>query len=88
VMVVLDSNHHTDHVVDELDAYAPLVSVGQLLVVEDTNISDPAFMGKPIAGPGQALAEWLPLHHEFVRETLCERFLLTFSPGGWLMRVA
>ena len=39
VMVVLDSLHNRDHVLAELRAYAPLVTVGCLLIAEDTNIN-------------------------------------------------
>jgi len=77
VMVVLDSNHETDHVLSELEIFAPLVSVGQLLVIEDTNVE----------GPRNALRAWLPQHPEFLPEPLCERWLLTSNPGGWLRRV-
>jgi cephalosporin hydroxylase len=40
VMVVLDSNHTHQHVLDELEAYAPLTSVGSYCVVFDTLIED------------------------------------------------
>lgn len=50
VMVVLDSNHTHEHVLAELEAYAPLVSKGSYCVVFDTIVEDlPAgkFPGRP-----------------------------------------
>lgn len=40
VMVVLDSNHTHDHVLAELEAYAPLTSQGSYCVVFDTVVED------------------------------------------------
>ncbi|RME58884.1 cephalosporin hydroxylase, partial [Candidatus Parcubacteria bacterium] len=40
VLVFLDSNHTHDHVLAELEAYAPLVSKGSYCVVFDTIIED------------------------------------------------
>lgn len=90
VMVVLDSDHSMAHVLAELAIYAPLVSLGQFLVVEDTNIN-----GRPVPidwkggpGPGPAVDAWLPAHPEFQQDPLAERYGLTMHPGGWLRRVA
>lgn len=54
VLVCLDSNHTHDHVLAELEAYAPLTSVGSYCIVFDTLIEDmPAemFPNRPW-GPG------------------------------------
>jgi cephalosporin hydroxylase len=40
VLVCLDSNHTHDHVLAELEAYAPLVSSGSYVMVGDTIIED------------------------------------------------
>lgn len=40
VMVILDSNHTHDHVVAELEAYAPLTSAGCYCLVFDTIVED------------------------------------------------
>jgi cephalosporin hydroxylase len=92
VMVTLDSLHTKAHVLAELDRYAPLVARGCYLVVEDSNTS-----GHPVSvdldehgtkeGPWEALEEWLPKHKEFEPDPACEKFRMTFNPGGWLRRI-
>lgn len=87
VMVVLDSDHRAAHVTAELEAYAPLVSVGSYLVVEDTNLGHEVWLAF-CPGPREALQAWHRQHPEFVVERQWERHGLTFQPGGWLRRVA
>ena len=40
ILVFLDSNHTHDHVLAELEAYAPLTSIGSYCVVWDTGVED------------------------------------------------
>ncbi|NIQ16554.1 MAG: cephalosporin hydroxylase, partial [Candidatus Dadabacteria bacterium] len=40
IMVCLDSNHTHDHVLKELEVYAPLTSIGSYCIVFDTAIED------------------------------------------------
>lgn len=40
IMVILDSNHTHDHVLQELEAYAPLTSEGSYCIVFDTAVED------------------------------------------------
>ena len=86
-MVVLDSNHHADHVYQELLAYSPLVPQGNYLIVEDTNVNGhPAY---PEFGPGpmEAVGKFLSERDDFVIDQRCERFLMTLNPRGYLRRV-
>jgi cephalosporin hydroxylase len=88
VMAVLDSDHSAEHVRKELELYAPMVTKGQYLVVEDTNIN-----GHPVKksfgpGPMEALMDFLKTNRDFEIDRRQERLKITFSPSGWLKRVA
>jgi cephalosporin hydroxylase len=94
VLVSLDSNHTHAHVLAELEAYAPLTSVGSYCVVFDTVIEDmPAemFPDRPW-GPGDnpktAAVEYLRRHPEFVVDKAMDhKLLVTVAPDGYLKRV-
>lgn len=95
VLVCLDSNHTHDHVLAELDAYAPLTSVGSYCVVFDTIVEDmpEGFFHDRPWGPGNnpktAVREYLKTHPEFVVDaTLENKLLVTVAPEGFLKRVA
>jgi len=86
VLVVLDSDHSRDHVLAELRAYAPLVTPGSYLVVEDTNIN-----GHPVyeafgPGPMEAVQDFLKERDDFEVDRSREKFLFSFNPGGWLRK--
>jgi len=93
VMVCLDSNHTHDHVLAELEAYAPMVSVGSYCIVFDTVIEDlPAemFPDRPW-GPGDnpksAVHAWLPAHPEFEIDTSIDaKLMISVAPQGYLKR--
>lgn len=94
VLVSLDSNHTHEHVLAELEAYAPLTSVGSYCVVFDTLIEDmpkELFPDRPW-GPGNnpktALWEYLKSHPEFeIDKSIQNKLLITVAPDGYLKRV-
>jgi cephalosporin hydroxylase len=94
ILVFLDSNHTHDHVLAELEAYAPLTSVGSYCVVFDTLVEDlPADMfGNRPWGPGDnpktAVREYLKTHSEFeIDRSIQHKLLITVAPDGYLKRV-
>jgi cephalosporin hydroxylase len=86
-MVILDSNHKRGHVLRELKAYAPMVSVGQYLIVEDTNIGGHPVLPDFGPGPWEAVGKFLEQQDDFRIDVGREKFLLSFNPGGYLRRV-
>ncbi len=86
VMVLLDSDHTRDHVLAELEAYAPLVSRDSYLIVEDTNLNGHPVLPDYGPGPMEALEAFLPAHPEFAHDTAMDKFFLTFNPKGWLKK--
>ena len=93
VMIVLDSFHSHEHVAAELEAYAPLVTSGNYLVVMGTAVGDlPPTLDIQRAwnherNPKTALDEWLARGQPFdVDRGLSERLILSDGPGGYLRR--
>lgn len=70
-----------------MELYAALVNPGNYLIVEDTNVSgNPVFDPRFNRGPIEAVEEFLSGNSQFVRDPNCEKYLLTFNPGGFLLR--
>jgi cephalosporin hydroxylase len=87
VMVILDSNHAHEHVLGELNLYAPLVSVGSYCVVFDTVIEDlegVEFVDRPWGkgdNPKTAVAEFLKTNSDFeVDRAIDEKLLISAAP--------
>jgi cephalosporin hydroxylase len=86
VMVVLDSTHTMEHVLDECELYGPLVTPGCYLVVEDINIAGhPVFPEWPDGGPYEACERFLAAHPEFTWEPSLVGYYL-FSYNAYLQR--
>lgn len=95
ILVCLDSNHTHEHVLAELEAYAPLTSVGSYCVVFDTiveDLPDEMFPNRPW-GPGDnpktAVWEYLKTHPEFqIDKNIENKLLITVAPSGYLKRLS
>lgn len=99
VLVLLDSNHTKEHVLAELDAYAPLVTPGSYIVAMDGIMEQ--VVGAPRTAPDwtwnnpkQAAAEFVSARPEFALEPPQPPFneghivddVVTYWPGGWIRR--
>jgi cephalosporin hydroxylase len=94
VLVIHDGDHARPQVLKDLEAYAPLVSVGSYLIVEDgicdqfpPGTAGGIFGDFPDGGPLAATEEFLSAHDEFVVDDARERYIITYNPRGFLKRV-
>jgi cephalosporin hydroxylase len=99
VLVMLDSNHAKDHVLRELELYAPLVTEGSYIVAADGIMAD--VVGAPRTAPDwewnnprEAAREFVSAHPEFVIDEPSVPFNegavqepVTYWGGGWIRRV-
>ena len=93
ILICLDSNHTKEHVYAELNAYAPLVSLGSYCVVFDTIVEDmpkELFPDRPW-GPGNnpksAVFDFLKNHPEFeIDKSIQHKLQITVAPDGYLKR--
>jgi len=97
VMVLLDSDHSRDHVLSELRAYAPLVSIGHYLVCADTLLGfltseqtpvNRSSVWYPGNEPLSALRTFLAEDDRFeVDAEINGKLIVASSPGGYIRRV-
>ena len=87
VLVILDSDHKKEHVLNELNIYGEMVSRGSYLIVEDSNINGHPV--KPEFGPGpmEAINEYMENNSSFIVDKTKEKYFLTFNPQGYLRKV-
>lgn len=81
VMIVLDSNHATDHVERELELYSQLVTPRQYLVVEDcwTRRTEPYL-------PYKAVQEFVKKREDFELRHPEDQFIFAVTRDGWLWK--
>ncbi len=95
VLVCLDSNHTHEHVLEELQAYAPLASEGSYCVVFDTLIEDMApdtYSDRPWGkgdNPHTAIQSYLRENGNFeIDRQIHDRLLITVARDGFLRRLS
>ena len=95
ILVCLDSNHTHEHVLSELEMYAPFVSVGSYIVVFDTIVEDlpenyfnqkrPWGIGN---NPKTAVYDFLKTNSDFIiDESIDNKLLISVAPEGYLKRI-
>jgi cephalosporin hydroxylase len=94
IMVCLDSNHTHEHVLNELNCYAPFVTKDSYLVVFDTIVEDmpdnylPGRPWKKGDNPKTAVWEFIKEHPEFeIDHSIDHKLLISVAPEGYLKRV-
>lgn len=90
-MVILDSNHTHEHVLKELELYAPFVTIGSYLIVFDTGIEllpSSFFPDRPWSqgdNPMTAVREFLSKTSRFEPDlTIDAKLLISVGPLGYL----
>jgi cephalosporin hydroxylase len=86
VMVILDSDHSCWHVLEEMRSYHSLVTPGSFMIVEDSNVNGRPVLPQFGQGPTEAMELFFQENQDFEIDRSCEKFLLTFNPGGYLRK--
>jgi cephalosporin hydroxylase len=86
IMVILDSKHTKDHVLEELKLYNKFVTSNSYLIVEDTNVNGHPVFTSHGPGPMEALEEFLTNNNDFSSDKNMEKHYLTFNPKGYLKK--
>jgi cephalosporin hydroxylase len=88
VFAILDSDHSAEHVGAELELITPLLSKGDYLVVEDSNLNGHPVLPDYGPGPFEAVEAFCQAHPDAYRPDPEReaKFGFTFAPGGFLIR--
>lgn len=95
IMVCLDSNHTHEHVLQELNLYAPLTTIGSYCVVFDTVVENmPADWDWGVRpwgtgnNPKTAVFEYLKSTNDFIIDkSIDNKLLISVAPDGYLKRI-
>lgn len=94
VMVILDSYHTHEHVMQELQLYGPMVSLNNYMVVFDTWVEDVPenyYPDRPWDkgdNPKTAVFEFLKTNKDFIIDkSIDHKLSITLAPDGWLKKI-
>jgi cephalosporin hydroxylase len=94
ILVMLDSNHTHDHVLEEMRAYSPFVTKDSYLLVFDTIVEDlpgDIYTNRPWSvgdNPKTAVREFLKTNKNFIIDrTMDNQLLISVAPEGFLKRI-
>src|SRR5665213_1310284 len=94
ILVCLDSNHTHEHVLAELNFYAPFVTIGSYIVVFDTIVEDlperylPNRFWSVGNNPKTAVHEFLKQNNNFeIDNSIDNKLLISVNPDGYLKRI-
>lgn len=86
-LVILDSDHARDHVLEEMRLYSEFVPVGGYMIVEDSNVNGHPIKPEHGPGPYEAIEAFLAECDDFEIDKSREKYYLTFNPNGYLRRI-
>ncbi len=86
VLVILDSDHSCDHVLNEMRAWKDVVPAGGYMIVEDSNVN--GHPARPDHGPGpmEAINAFMMENDQFEIDLSKEKFFMTQNPRGYLRK--
>ena len=87
VLVILDSDHSKEHVLNELKIYHPFATLNSYIIVEDTNINGHPVFPEFGPGPMEALDEFLKGNSDFIIDSSKHKFFMSFNPRGYLKKI-
>ncbi len=91
ILVIEDASHRYKDTLDELNKFAPLVSIGSYLIVEDGIINELGMEKEYEGGPLKAIREFTAANKNFeIDRKWCDLFgtNATFNVNGYLKRIS
>ena len=86
-LVMLDSTHRKQHVLDEMEFFQQFVPKDWYMIVEDTHLGGNPILHNWGDGPMDSVKEFVKRYDTFEIDRSKEKFMLTFNPKGYLRRI-